>query len=213
VRIKKLQVAAAAATGVALVVAGCAAMQGSGGDNAEQEAIALMKKDFKSKGQATTARLDQDELQKVCTRVAETGKLDPAEAHRLQQAQLQNIKYPADGHYLGDWKAGEKIAQTGKGMTWKDKPDSPSGGNCYACHQLSKQELSYGTIGPSLYHFGRTRGFGPDMQKYVYGKVYNSQAFSACSSMPRFGYHGILTEKQIKDVVALLLDPSSPVNQ
>jgi sulfur-oxidizing protein SoxX len=51
------------------------------------------------------------------------------------------------------------------------------------------------------------------LQKYVYAKVYNPQAFTACSSMPRFGYHGILTEQQIKDVVALLLDPKSPVNQ
>jgi sulfur-oxidizing protein SoxX len=51
------------------------------------------------------------------------------------------------------------------------------------------------------------------MQKYAYGKVYNSQAFSACSTMPRFGHMGILTEQQMKDVVALLMDPKSPVNQ
>jgi sulfur-oxidizing protein SoxX len=31
--------------------------------------------------------------------------------------------------------------------------------------------------------------------------------------MPRFGDAGILTEAQIKDVMALLLDPASPVNQ
>jgi sulfur-oxidizing protein SoxX len=31
--------------------------------------------------------------------------------------------------------------------------------------------------------------------------------------MPRFGQNGILTEQQIKDVVALLMDPKSPVNQ
>jgi len=31
--------------------------------------------------------------------------------------------------------------------------------------------------------------------------------------MPRFGAAGILTEKQLKDVMALLLDPASPVNQ
>jgi sulfur-oxidizing protein SoxX len=31
--------------------------------------------------------------------------------------------------------------------------------------------------------------------------------------MPRFGHMGILTEKQIKDVVALLMDPQSPVNK
>lgn len=211
---KTLRTVGIAASAVALAMAGCAAMKGSqGGDPAEQEAVALMKKDFKSRGQATVDRLDQDEVQKVCTRVAEGGALPQDEARRLQQAQLASIRYPADGQYLGQWKDGEKVAQTGRGKQWSDKPSAPGGGNCYACHQLSKSELSYGTIGPSLYHFGKTRGFGPDMQKYVYGKVYNPQAFTACSSMPRFGAHGILTEEQIKDVVALLLDPKSPVNQ
>lgn len=213
---KQLRIAALAAAGVALAVAGCAAMQGSGAgeDRAEQEAVALMKKDFKPHGQATLDRLDQDEVQKACTKYAEQGgKVPDAEAKRIEEAQLAAIRYPADGRYLGDWKAGEKIAQTGRGKQWSDDPKKPGGGNCYACHQLSREELSYGTIGPSLYHFGRTRGFGADMQKYAYGKVYNPQAFVACSSMPRFGAHGILTEEQIRDVVALLLDPHSPVNQ
>jgi sulfur-oxidizing protein SoxX len=216
VKSKQLRIAGLGAAAVALAVAGCAALQGSGGgdDRAEQEAVALMKKDFKPRGQATLDRLDQDEVQKVCTRYAEEGAvLPPARAKDLEQSQLREIKYPADGDYLGDWKAGEKVAQTGKGKQWSDDPKKAGGGNCYACHQISKEELSYGTIGPSLYRFGRTRGFGPDMQKYVYGKVYNPQAFTACSSMPRFGAHGILTEQQIKDVVALLLDPHSPVNQ
>jgi sulfur-oxidizing protein SoxX len=31
--------------------------------------------------------------------------------------------------------------------------------------------------------------------------------------MPRFGHNGILSEEQIRDVVALLMDPESPVNQ
>jgi sulfur-oxidizing protein SoxX len=31
--------------------------------------------------------------------------------------------------------------------------------------------------------------------------------------MPRFGHAGILTEQQIKDVVALLMAPDSPVNK
>lgn len=213
---KQLRIAALAAAAVALVVAGCAAMHGAGGgdDRPEQDAIALMKKDFKPRGQATLDRLDQDELQKACTKFANEGaKIPDAEAKSLEQAQLATVRYPADGQYLGDWKAGEKVAQTGVGKQWSDDPKKPGGGNCYACHQISKQELSYGTMGPSLYRFGRSRGFGPDMQKYVYGKVYNPQAFVACSSMPRFGAHGILTEQQIKDAVALLLDPNSPVNQ
>jgi len=89
----------------------------------------------------------------------------------------------------------------------------PSGANCYACHQLAPAELSYGTIGPSLYQFGKSRGYGVDIQKYAYGKVFNAEAYNACSNMPRFGHSRILTEQQIKDVVALLMDPASPVNK
>ena len=108
---------------------------------------------------------------------------------------------------------GERIAQSGVGMQFSDASGAATGGNCYACHELTKQELAFGTIGPSLYNFGKVRGFTPDMQKYAYGKVYNSEAYSACSNMPRFGHKGILNEQQIKDVVALLMDPASPVNK
>jgi sulfur-oxidizing protein SoxX len=31
--------------------------------------------------------------------------------------------------------------------------------------------------------------------------------------MPPFGAHKILTEQQMKDVMALLMDPDSPVNK
>ena len=196
--------------GVSLL-AGCAAL--GGGDDATAKAVALMNKDFKTRGQATVSRLEQDELQKACSEYV-GGKAMPRDvAQRLEKSQQAVIKYPADGKYLGDWKAGERVAQTGTGKQWSDDPKKPGGGNCYACHQISKAELSYGTIGPSLYNFGKLRGFTPEMQRYAYAKVYNSQAFSACSSMPRFGHQQILTEKQIQDVVALLMDPSSPVNQ
>jgi sulfur-oxidizing protein SoxX len=73
--------------------------------------------------------------------------------------------------------------------------------------------MSYGTVGPSLLGFGKTRGNTPEMQRYVYGKIYNAKAYNACSQMPRFGTSGTLTPEQIKDFVALLLDPASPVNQ
>jgi sulfur-oxidizing protein SoxX len=51
------------------------------------------------------------------------------------------------------------------------------------------------------------------MQKYAYGKIYNAQAYNACTNMPRFGHNGILTEAQMRDVTALLMDPASPVNK
>ena len=190
------------------LAAGCAAMmQGSVPDT-----LAVMKASFKESGQAKLDRLDQDDMQRACSEYAD--KPVPKDvAEKLEKAQQALIKYPADGKYLGDFRSGERIAQLGRGKQFSDDPASPSGANCYACHQLSKQELSFGTIGPSLYNFGKLRGFTPEMQKYAYSKVYNSQAFAACSNMPRFGHNGILTEGQIKDVVALLMDPESPVNK
>ncbi len=204
------------ALAIVLAAAGCVAVKqaaSAGPDDANRAALALMQRDFKARGQATMDRLEQDDVQAACTKYAEAGAVPPEAAKRIEAEQLATIKYPADGQLLGDWQAGEKIAQTGVGKQWSDQPTVPAGGNCYACHQLTKQELSYGTIGPSLLGYGKLRGNTPQIQRYTYGKIYNPEAFNACSSMPRFGHQGILTERQIKDVVALLLDPKSPVNQ
>ena len=175
------------------------------------KAVANMKRDFHAKGIAGMDRLNEDGLQALCNRSHNNPSKDVGE--RLQRDQLEAIRYPGDGKFLGDWKSGEKIAQTGSGMTWSDKAGQANGGSCYNCHQIGSNETSFGTIGNSLFHFGKTRGNSPEMQKYVYGKIYNAKAFNLCSNMPRFGHSGTLTEKQIKDLVALLLDPNSPVNK
>jgi sulfur-oxidizing protein SoxX len=78
---------------------------------------------------------------------------------------------------------------------------------------LSKTEISYGTIGPSLYNYGKNQGNTPEALKTAWAKIYNSKASNACSNMPRAGHKGIITEKQIQDLMALLFDPNSPVNQ
>jgi sulfur-oxidizing protein SoxX len=180
-------------------------------DSLRDEAIAQIKRDFQPRGSADLNRLVEDDVQAACNA---SGNHPAAEvSKRLTDEQLAGIKYPADGKLMGDWKAGEKIAQNGRGFTWSDKPGSEVGGNCYNCHQIAPKELSYGTVGPSLYQLGKHRGAGPDMQRYVYGKIYNAKAFNLCSAMPRFGHIGALTEQQIRDLVALLLDPASPVNQ
>ena len=175
------------------------------------KAAAIMKRDFHAKGIAGMDRLNEDGLQALCNR----SHNDPPKsvAERLQQDQLKAIKYPADGKLLGDWKSGERIAQNGRGMTWSDGGATANGGSCYNCHQIGPNETSFGSIGNSLRQFGRTRGNSPEIQKYVYGKIYNAKAFNLCSNMPRFGHSGTLTETQIKDLVALLLDPNSPVNK
>ncbi|MEW6165222.1 MAG: sulfur oxidation c-type cytochrome SoxX [Pseudomonadota bacterium] len=175
------------------------------------KAIAMIQKDFKPRGQADLDRLAEDGLQAVCNR---TGNNPPDYIRKTMEAdQMATVKLPADGKLMGDWKKGEKLAQSGKGFTWKDKPGLPVGGNCYNCHQISPKEASFGTVGPSLFHFGKLRGNGMDMQKYVYSKIYNAKSHNLCSEMPRFGYIGALGENQIKDLVALLLDPESPVNK
>jgi L-cysteine S-thiosulfotransferase len=197
----------------AAFAAGCAGMTSQQDAEYQAKAVEMLKASFKEQGQAKLDRLNQDEVQRTCSEIHGDRKLSGDEAERIQSGQRALIKYPADGKYLGDWKNGERIAQTGVGMQFSDDPKAPTGGNCYACHQLTKAELSYGTIGPPLYNYGKLRGFTPEVQKAAYGKVYNSEAYAACSNMPRFGQMGILTEKQIQDVVALLMDPESPVNK
>jgi len=192
-----------------MVLGGCAIVQ----DGLSNEDITqLMKQSFAEKGGAKLDRLDQSELQRVCSEY--TGKEMPKSvSEALEKAALASVKYPIDGQYMGDFKRGERIAQSGVGLQFSDRPGTVAGGNCYACHQLSKQELSYGNLGPSLYNYGKLRGNSEAILKYTWARIYNAHAFNACNSMPRFGASGILSEAQMKDLMALLLDPSSPVNQ
>jgi L-cysteine S-thiosulfotransferase len=179
-------------------------------DPSASEVQRVLERDFKARGQATMDRIPQDGLQRVCT---ETEDKPPAAlAKQLEADQMKTIAFP-QGSLLGDWKRGEAIAQNGRGYMWSDKPGAAAVGSCYNCHQLSPAEASFGTVGPSLRGFGKLRGNTTEMQKYVYGKIYNAKAYNACSQMPRLGHTGTLTEQQIKDLVALLLDPASPVNK
>jgi sulfur-oxidizing protein SoxX len=200
-----------------LVVAGCASTPSSA--DLDQQTQAMLKTSFSSRGIAKMDRLDQDLGQKACSSAQPPSE---AVAKRVETDALASIKWPSDGRYIGDWREGEKLAQNGRGMSWREKTSATSenGGSCYNCHQIGKQELSYGNIGPSLYNYGKLRGVkdvadpvSAPIVKYTWGKIWNSKAYAACSDMPRFGYAHILDENQIRNVMALLLDPKSPVNQ
>jgi sulfur-oxidizing protein SoxX len=157
-------------------------------------------------------RITGDATMQACS--ASNNQPTPAVAKEIEAREKASIKYPADNKFLGDWKAGEKIAQSGYGMRFTDYPArNPNGGNCYACHQLTKQEVSYGTIGPSLLEYGKIRKFAEKDTKEVYEKIYNSHAVFPCSLMPRFGSNGVLTIEQIQHLTALLMSPDSPVNK
>ena len=205
-----------AAVGVAAVTTACVAPPVPP-KNYDEITQAVIKTSFAAQGQAKLDRLEQDALQKACS-----GETDPSAevTKQLEAIELSKMKYPAGGKYLGDWREGERLAQNGRGMTWSDAPDAAAGGNCYNCHQIGKAEISYGTLGPSLYNYGKLRGVSDPYSRasapivtYTWGKIYNSKAYNACSTMPRFGHLRVLTEKQMQDLMALLLDPASPVNQ
>ncbi|MFM1879941.1 MAG: hypothetical protein RLZZ344_175 [Pseudomonadota bacterium] len=207
---KKLFIASMVGTGV--VLAGCAA--GPSTAELDKMAIEMINKSFQEKGIAKLDRLNQDAINLACTNADIAGKdLDSSLRKQVEEANMQTIKWPSDGKYFGDWKKGEAVAQSGRGSTYSDKPGSTNGGNCYNCHQISKTELSYGTLGPSLYNYGKLRGNSEAVVKYTWGKIFNAKAYNACTNMPRFGHAGVLTEAQMKDLMALLLDPNSPINQ
>ena len=179
----------------------------------------VIKSSFRDQGIAKTSWLDQDASNKACSD-SQGAALDEKLAKAIEEANLKTVKMPSDGKFIGDWKEGEKIAQNGRGMTWSDQPGSANGGSCYNCHQISKEELSFGSIGPSLYNYGKLRGVSnpaaaesKPIVDYTWGKLWNAKAYNACSGMPRFGHAGILNEAQMRHVMALLLDPQSPVNK
>lgn len=210
-------VLALAAAGAAAITVGCQTTASGGAATDDAFARQVILSSFTAKGQAGLDRLQQDDVQKACSGEA----APPADvAKAIEISELKKVIPPPDGRYLGDWRQGEKLAQNGRGMTWSDPANAANGGNCYNCHQLSEKEIAFGTLGPSLHRYGKLRGVADPASpqsapvvQYTWGKLYNAKATNACSIMPRFGAAHVLSVKQMQDIMALLLDPKSPVNQ
>ena len=175
---KRVNFALAAVGAVLLAVAGCASAPSS--TDLDREAAAVMKASFRDQGIAKLDRIQQDLGQAACS-----SDKPPAEAvaKQIEAQALAAIKWPAGGRYLGDWREGERIAQNGRGMTWTDSATAANGGNCYNCHQIDKKELSYGTIGPSLWNYGKQRGvtdpaspLSAPIVQYTWAKLFNAKA-------------------------------------
>ena len=213
----KKSIILAAALATAALAAGCAMAPMS--MQVDEVTRQVMKSSFREQGIAGLDRLQLDASNQACSD-SEGNALNDKLGKAIEEENLKTVKFPADGKLLGSWAEGEKIAQNGRGLTWTDSATAVNGGSCYNCHQISKAEVSYGSIGPSLYNYGKLRGVtdpaaaaSKPIVDYTWGKLWNSKAYNACSGMPRFGHANILTVEQIKDVMALLLDPKSPVNQ
>ena len=176
-----------------------------------EDLASVIHASFSDSGQATLLRLEQDPLQQRCSQ-SRDNPVDATVAMALRQERLDAVVFPADGEFLGDWQRGAAVAASGRGLQSNDDPSIANGGNCYACHQLAPTEVAYGTLGPSLTRYG-LRGQSDAMLRYTWAKLWDTHAFNLCSHMPRFGAQKILTEQQLKDVMAFLLDPNSSVNQ
>lgn len=187
----------------------------SWGPGADDKAFAeMLRTGFRNAGPVSVDRLAQDDTQAFCSDPAVANSAAGAKrAEQLEAANLAAVKWPSDGRFLGDWRAGERIAQSGRGLTWTDAPSQANGGNCYNCHQISLAEISHGTLGPSLHNYAKLKGTDERALRDAWAKIWNSKSSNACSNMPRAGHMGILKEKDIQDIMALLFSPDSPVNK
>jgi sulfur-oxidizing protein SoxX len=203
-----------AAAAACLLLAGGASAQGWGPGADDKSFAEMLRTGFRNAGTVTVERLVQDETQAFCSDPAIANSAAGAKrAEEIEAANLASVKWPADGKFLGDWRAGERIAQSGRGLTWSDGANQANGGNCYNCHQISLAEISHGTLGPSLHNYGKLKGSDEQALRDAWAKIYNSKSSNACSNMPRAGHMGILKEKDIQDLMALLFAPDSPVNK
>ena len=203
------RVAILAACVVALALAAYPLMPRGQGATTVETAI---KSSWASAAPEWQARLVQDETQKLCSQYRNAPPREVADA--IVAREKATIQYPTDGKLMGDWKKGETLAQSGYGGRFTDYPPrAENGGNCYACHQMDGKELSFGTLGPSLREYGKIRKFAQAEVKLAYERIYNPQATIPCGNMPRLGAAKFLTIEQIKDLVAFVMSPESPVNK
>lgn len=237
---KKTPIAAIAAASLLLIASGCSATNSDKTDAAKPAAVATAAKvdytkmapaalaehlifevegyDLKQPTQEGTTgreRLVQDEIQKACS-LMKGQELSDKSREKVMALAAASIKYPEGGIKLGDWKKGRELAWSGFGFRTAHNPDDHSGreagGNCYNCHQIATDRTG-GDLGPSLTGYGKNRGASEDMLKYTYDVIYNAHTYFACTNMPRIGASGVLSQKQIADVMAYLFDPNSPVNK
>ncbi|MCC6506925.1 MAG: sulfur oxidation c-type cytochrome SoxX [Aquimonas sp.] len=195
-----------------LFLVGCAANSNNPVADELPQARDPLSTSFKALGQAGLERLQQDDTQRICSEY-EGRELPTDLMMAIIKSSTDSVVFPADGNFMGDWETGKKIAETGTGLQSNDDPSIPNGGNCYACHQMAPDEFAYGTLGLPLVNYGKLRGTSEAILKYTWTRLWNSHAYNACSHMPRFGANGVLSEQQLKDVMAFLFDPKSPVNK
>jgi sulfur-oxidizing protein SoxX len=197
----------------ALIAAGCATFP----DPAATRGIAekMVSEDFTAPAPSLLKRLEQDRSQRICSKIA-GAPLTQEEAAEVVKLARASIQYPASGKLVGDWKIGNTLAHDGAGDRIQGgslEKRKENGGLCQNCHALAPGEINVGNVGPSLTGYGLQRGNSEAIAKLTYERIYNGWAYVPCSNMPRLGATRHLTPEQITHLVALLIDPASPINR
>jgi sulfur-oxidizing protein SoxX len=195
-----------AALAVALLAAGVAASLEAHPDS---DLPSVLTHTFGSAPARNAGALHQDAYQALCSQVP----IPVAAVEAQRVAAAATVELPGAAGYVGDWQRGERIAREARGGQFDEPAGTQTGGNCYACHQLDPREPAYGTLGPSLLGYGRRHQNDPEALRHAWAQLWDAQAVTACSVMPRFGRRGILDVAQLRDLMALLFAPDSPVNR
>jgi sulfur-oxidizing protein SoxX len=103
---------------------------------------------------------------------------------RLPPPAVQVVKFV--GELKADAARGKKIATD---VRW---------GNCVACHALPDQ--AGGSVGPSLADYAQ-RNLSLD---YTYQRIWDNRLFSPNAHMPIYGTNSVLTEEEIRDIMAYI---------
>jgi sulfur-oxidizing protein SoxX len=91
------------------------------------------------------------------------------------------------------------IALAGDGQAGKKLAMERSKGNCLACHAFDDGPLP-GNIGPPLVSMSERF---PDREK-LFRQIWDASERNPDSRMPPFGKHGILTDREIEQIVDYL---------
>ena len=115
----------------------------------------------------------------------------PCLSHTLPCGQIATrapVRKELDGPLNGDAAKGKQIAQ------------ARNRGNCLACHVMPGGSQP-GSRGPDLSHFGSSGR----SEAEAYAMVYDMRTINPETLMPPIGTNDILTDQELRDVVAFLL--------
>ena len=156
----------------------------------------------------------QDETQKV---------VQPSTATRRPRRVADAIIDAREGHHRlsrrrqadGRLEEGRALAQSGYGGRFTDYPPrAANGGNCYACHQLDAQGAELRHAGPEPARVRQDpqvrRGRG---QGRLRADLQSARRHAVLATCRASGASKFLTIEQIKDLVAYVMSPESPVNK